>query len=519
LEKKVAEFEELGSGVVLTEMIRDIRKEFASLLAWKNEGFHKRENVHFVIEKKTEKRKNPDSRNLTEITGKSLGSDEYKEDYNLKYAYATGAMYKGIASRELVVKIGKAGMMGYFGTGGLDMRRIEDAILYIKKELENGQSYGMNLLSNIVNPRVEENTIDLFIKHDVRNIEAAAFTRVTPPLVRYRLKGLRANEKESISILHKIQAKVSRPEVAKVFLSPAPEHIVKQLLKENHITPEEAELSRYVPMADDLCVEADSGGHTDMGVAYSLFPSILRLRDEMMSVYRYKKSIRVGAAGGIGTPEAAAAAFVLGADFILTGSINQCTVEAGTSDAVKDMLQRMEVQDTDYAPAGDMFETGAVIQVLKKGLFFPARARKLYDLYRRFDSLDEIDEATKTQLQEKYFKQSFDDVYKDVVAHYSKVQPSEIDRADGNPKHKMALIFRWYFAHTTKLAISGSEEQKVDYQVHCGPALGAFNQWVKNTCMENWRNRHVDEIGIMLMNETAKLLNSRIQSLYRRIAA
>ena len=50
----------------------------------------------------------------------------------------------------------------------------------------------------------------------------------------------------------------------------------------------------------------------------------------MMARYRYTKAIRVGAAGGIGTPEAAAAAFVLGADFILTGSINQCTVEAGT---------------------------------------------------------------------------------------------------------------------------------------------------------------------------------------------
>ena len=61
-------------------------------------------------------------------------------------------------------------------------------------------------------------------------------------------------------------------------------------------------------------------------------------------------SIRVGAAGGIGAPEAAAAAFVMGADFVLTGSINQCTVEAGMSDAVKDLLLEINVQDTGYAP-------------------------------------------------------------------------------------------------------------------------------------------------------------------------
>ena len=121
-----------------------------------------------------------------------------------------------------------------------------------------------------------------------------------------------------------------------------------------------------------------TGGHTDQGVALALMPAMFRLRDDLMARHRYHRKIRVGAAGGIGTPHAAAAAFVMGADFILTGSINQCTVEAGTSDAVKDMLQEINVQDTAYAPAGDMFEIGARVQVLKKGLFFPARANKLH---------------------------------------------------------------------------------------------------------------------------------------------
>src|ERR1700733_10975230 len=107
----------------------------------------------------------------------------------------------------------------------------------------------------------------------------------------------------------------------------------------------------------------------------------------------------VGAAGGIGTPEAIAAAFVLGADFVLTGSVNQCTVEAGTSEAVKDMLQVANVQDTAYAPAGDMFEIGAKVQVFKKGTFFPTRANKLRELYLRYNSIEEIDKKTQKTIQ------------------------------------------------------------------------------------------------------------------------
>jgi trans-AT polyketide synthase/acyltransferase/oxidoreductase domain-containing protein len=91
----------------------------------------------------------------------------------------------------------------------------------------------------------------------------------------------------------------------------------------------------------------------------------------------------------------AAAAFLLGADFVATGSINQCTVEAGMSADGKSMLQEMDIHDTEYAPAGDMFEIGAQVQVLKKSVFFPARANKLLSLYRHYESLDDIPSRTR----------------------------------------------------------------------------------------------------------------------------
>lgn len=438
----------------------------------------------------------------------SLGDSAFRAEYGVRYAYTAGAMYKGIASEALVVALAKAGLIGYFGTGGLTLSKIGAAIGSIQAQVTDGQPIGMNLLHSIDRPELEEQTVDLFFSRGIRFVEAAAYTDVTASVVRYRLRGLTRGPGGAIVTPHLVLAKVSRPEVARAFMRPAPEEMVRELVAEGRITPHEAELARFIPVAGDICVEADSGGHTDQGVAYALMPAILHLRDEMMSGHAYQKRIRVGAAGGIGTPEAAAAAFIMGADFITTGSINQCTVEAGTSESVKDLLQDMNVQDTAYAPAGDMFETGAKVQVLRKGVFFPGRANKLYELYTRFDSLDEIDAWTRKQIEEKYFRCSFEDVWSETKSYYSSVEPG-FDQSEPSPKRKMALIFRWYFIHTMRLAIRGVEEDRVNYQVQCGPALGAFNQWVKGTPLESWRNRHVGDIGERIMNGAAALLSKR----------
>lgn len=510
--KEVELFEEVGPKDVLTKLTDKIRQSSSPLFVedetpeepstneQKNENnppFVDRESVFMPSARK-------------KITAASLGSPAFKERYGLKYAYVLGAMYKGIASAEMVVKAGKAGMLCFFGSGGLRIAQIEEAIRDIQRQLRSGEPYGMNFLHHPDNQALEEAVADLYLKYGITVIEASSFITMTPALIKYRAKGLTRRADGTVEIRNKIIAKVSRPEVASNFLRPAPERIIERLVQEGKITQEEGRLLQMVPVADDLCVEADSGGHTDQGSAYVLMPTLIRLRDDMVREHGYTSEISVGAAGGIGTPEAAAAAILLGADFLVTGSINQCTVEAATSDAAKDLLQQANVQDTDYAPAGDMFEIGAKIQVLKKGLFFPARANKLYDLYRHFNALEEIDEATRERIQDKFFHRSFEEIYQEVIAHKA---PAEIEKAERNPKHKMALIFKWYFSYSTRLAMTGSKEHKVDYQIHCGPALGAFNQWVLGTELEHWRNRHIDQIGEMLLNETAALLNRRISEL------
>ena len=441
------------------------------------------------------------------LSAQALGGRAFRERYGLKYAYAAGAMYRGIASSALVVRMGRAGMLGYFGTGGLNLAQIEAAIRTVQSQLSAGEPYGFNLLAAHDDPAMERATVDLFLNHGIRCIEAAAFTRITPALVLFRIRGLQRDRAGNIRCTHRVLGKVSRLEVAEEFMSPPPEALVKALHREGAVSAEQAEMAREIPMSHDVCVEADSGGHTDGGNPTILFPAMQHLRRQLADRFDYGEPLCMGLAGGIGMPQAAAAAFAMGADFILTGSINQCTIESGAADVVKDMLQDAGIHDMAYAPAGDMFEFGARVQVLKKGVLFPVRANKLYALYNSYGSLDELSSATRSQLERGYFKCSLDDIWDRTVGYLRKQgRERDILIAQSNPKVRMARVFRWYFAYSTELALSGSADDVANYQVHTGPALGAFNQWVKGTPLQDWKGRHVDAIAIALLRATARYL-------------
>jgi trans-AT polyketide synthase/acyltransferase/oxidoreductase domain-containing protein len=349
----------------------------------------------------------------------------------------------------------------------------------------------------------------LLVREGVDTIEASAFMQVTPALVRYRALGL-MQDGARIVARHRIIAKISRPDVAEQFLLPAPEAVLAKLLASGALSPAQVELARQVPVADAVCVEADSGGHTDQGMPLTLLPTVLRLRDRCAEQTARFGAAFVGAAGGIGTPEAAAAMFLMGADFILTGSVNQCTVEAATSDVVKDLLVGMNVHDTDYAPSGEMFEMGSKIQVLKKGIFFPARANKLAQIYARHDSLASLDAETLRLLETRYFKRSLDAVFDEVRRLYP---GAELERAERLPKQRMSMVLRMYFRDSTRWALAGDLDHKVDFQIQCGPALGALNQWVADTTHADWRTRHVDTLAEMMMDETAALLVRRLTAM------
>lgn len=494
----VTEFKEIGGGSSLSDTIEECNDGRSNISVKQTED----KTCEMVRDDSVNEENSVLEINNVMEAGR-LGSSDYRKRYKVKYAYAAGGMYKGVSSPELVIAMGKASLMSYLGAGGIPLQKIEEDIILIQKELTLDSPYGINVVYNMYSSERENKLIDLCLRYGVKNIEAAAYMQVTASLVKFRLKGLRKTASGAIISENNIQAKISIPEIAELFLQPAPEKIVKILFEQGEITEEQMELSKYIPLAGEICIEADSGGHTDQGVLVVLLPVILRLREDCYRKYGYQYKINIGAAGGIGTPAAAAAALMLGADYIVTGSINQCTVEAGTSKSVKNILEKININDTAYAPAGDMFEIGARVQVVKRGTFFPVRANRLFEIYNQHASLLDINDFEKEQLESKCFGKTFEQVYEECRAYHGEI---EINKAERDPKYKMAMVFKWYFGFSSKAALSGDESNTVNYQIHCGPALGAFNQWVKGTPLERWENRKTPEIAIAILGATARYL-------------
>ncbi|WP_315790678.1 PfaD family polyunsaturated fatty acid/polyketide biosynthesis protein [Fischerella sp. JS2] len=439
-----------------------------------------------------------------------LGDPTFLEFHGVKYAYATGAMAHGIASEELVIALGRERILSSFGAGGLTPSRLEAAINRIQQALPKGP-YVFNLLHSPSEPAIERSAIDLYLQYQVRTIEASAFLDLTDNIVYYRTAGLGLSAANEIEIKNKVIAKVSRTEVATKFLQPAPTNILKRLVEQGLISELQAKLAEQVPMADDITVEADSGGHTDNRPLVCLLPSILELRDEIQRKYCYEQPVRVGVAGGIATPQSALAAFMMGAGYIVTGSINQSCVEAGTSQYTKQLLAQAEMTDVMMAPAADMFEMGVKLQVLKRGTFFPLRAQKLFDLYKNYNSIEDIPPVEREKLEKQVFRKSLEVIWKETTAYLSQRNPDKLIKAANNPKMKMALIFRWYLGLSSRWSNSGEKGRETDYQIWCGPAMGSFNDWVRGSYLAEPNNRKVVDVANHIMRGAAYLF--RIQTL------
>ncbi len=164
-----------------------------------------------------------------------LGDPNFLSFHGVKYAYVTGAMAGGIASEEMVIALGKEQILSSFGAGGLSPERLEAAINRIQQALPQGP-YAFNLIHSPNEPAIERRAVDLYLKYQVRTVEASAFLDLTPNIVYYRAAGLGLNDANQIEIKNKVIAKISRREVATKFLQPAPARILKELVEQrtNH---------------------------------------------------------------------------------------------------------------------------------------------------------------------------------------------------------------------------------------------------------------------------------------------
>jgi len=439
-----------------------------------------------------------------------LGDRSFGEAHGTRFPYVTGAMANGIATTKLVSEMARNGFLGFFGAAGLSLGRVEASVDELQRELDpKGLPWGSNLIHSPAEPSLEEAVADLYIRRGVRRVEASAYMALTPAVVRYAATGLTQDPAGRIQRKHHLFAKISREEVALRFLEPPPASLLRKLVERGQLTEDEARLAAQLPLAEDITAEADSGGHTDNRPLTALIPTIVSVRDRVVLERGYARPVRVGAAGGLGTPSSLAAAFALGAAYAQTGSVNQACIESGLDVNGRAMLAQADMADVTMAPAADMFEMGVEVQVLRRGTLFAVRARKLYELYRAYPSLEAIPAAEREKVERQMLRSTFEEAWESTRVFWAQRDPRQVERAEADPKHLMALVFRSYLGLSSRWAIGGQADRISDFQIWCGPAMGAFNTWAKGSFLEQPANRAVVQVARNLMEGAAAVTRAQ----------
>lgn len=435
-----------------------------------------------------------------------LGDRAFLAEHPARFSYVVGEMARGIATPRMVVEAVKAGCLGFYGSAGLPLKEIESGINKIRTGVGAGEAaWGANLIHSPQEPGQEAAIVDLFLKEGMRRVSASAFMRLTADVVRYTALGLERAADGSIRRRNHIFAKVSRAEVAEPFMAPAPEKMLRELVAAGKITEAQATLAACVPVAADITAESDSGGHTDNRPAAVLFSSLSAARARVAAKHAFDESaVRIGLAGGLATPGAVAAAYQMGAAYVLTGSVNQSAVESGLSEAGRKLLAKAGPADVTMAPAADMFEQGVEVQVLKRGTLFAMRGRKLHGFYRSGASYDSLAAADRKWIDD-VLGEPFDAAWAETRSYIQRVNPAEAARAEMDGNKRLALVARRYLFQGAQWAREGTPDRTADFQIWCGPAMGAFNEWVAGTPLEPVEARTVRQIALNLLEGAARI--------------
>jgi len=73
----------------------------------------------------------------------------------------------------------------------------------------------------------------------------------------------------------------------------------------------------------------------------------------------------------------------------------------------------------------------------------------------------------------------------------------------------MALVFRWYLGKSSRWAIEGDESRRLDYQIWCGPAMGAFNAWARGSFLEDPSRREAAQVALNLLEGAAAVTRAQ----------
>ena len=124
-------------------------------------------------------------------------------------------------------------------------------------------------------------------------------------------------------------------------------------------------------------------------------------------------------------------------------------------------------------------------------------------------SLDALPAATRAQLEKDVFRRPLADILAETMAFFAARDPSELARAERDPRHALALVFRWYLGLSSRWPINPDLSRQLDFQIWCGPAMGAFNDWTAGSFLAAPENRGVVQIALNLLEGAVRLTRAQ----------
>lgn len=442
----------------------------------------------------------------------TLGASTFRERHGLRAAYVAGPIAYGVTGPAFVSALARSHLLGFYGTGGLDPDSVIEGLATLAAEA-GGAPAGVALPAHSDDRRMAELVLVQSRLLDLRRVLAWATAPPSPDLVRFRASGLRRMPDGRVMVRNRLFVQVNNPDAAEPWMRPPPGEILDVLVGRGQITVPEAALARRLPVAEDVIAESPPGARAERWPLFALLPSLQRLRARLAEEEGYGGrgvTVHLGAAGELGDPATVHAAFHLGADFVVTGTINQTTVEAATSLRAKELLAEASVSDCRGAPGADRFEVGGRVQVLSRGTRFAQQAERLYDLYRRYPSLADIPADERAQVEKSVFHRPLGELWDELLADLRERRPEEAELALEDARHQMALIFKWYLDRSARWAVSGTPGRRRDYQIWCSPAMGLFNDWVSGTWLQPLVARRAVAVADALLRGAAVLARVRL---------
>ncbi|MEU7693428.1 ACP S-malonyltransferase [Microbispora hainanensis] len=242
-----------------------------------------------------------------------LGAATFRRDYGTRLACAALENASAAGSADEVTRTARRGVLAFLGVDGLPAGDVERAVQRLRRDLGPAAPYGVALDGRRVagGDEVDQGRVGLFLRYGVRflHVTLGHLTQAPPELVRFRFAGAYRDAAGLPVAPNRLVVRVAAPDLVERLMRPPAEPLLAELSARGALTPAEVEVARGLPVSEDVCLDCSSDGP---GLEVRL-PEALRRRDEAVAACGHH--IRVGVV--CATPEAVAAAFVLGADFVV----------------------------------------------------------------------------------------------------------------------------------------------------------------------------------------------------------